>query len=1856
MYYWKITLGWVFARLIVCIISLSLILQSLPALAGEAASFSLPKPGAMVALSAPFSPVVLKGIKLDPQNPFRFHFYVDQGDSSVTKEESQRLIKYFLASLTISEKDLWVNLSPYEKDRIIPEAFGQTEMGRDLLAQDYILKQITASLIYPESQMGKQFWDKVYKEAKEKYGTTEIPINTFNKVWIMPEKAVVYENNGTAYVLENHLKVMLEQDYLAFQKNTVIPAKAGIQNKNNINTIGTEIVREIIIPALTKEVNEGKNFAQLRQVFYSLILATWYKNKIKDGILNKVYSDKNKILNLSFPNASIGDPEHIYQEYLKAFKKGVFNYIKEDVIDFLPRKYFSGGVIGAPNIKYVSPAMISPAQARYISQAMLVEVDGVVTMHSNQAMSADGDRAMAGKRLRLDNNVGEKSIEQALKLIISDRTLRRTVAKKIRKVLDSKAGAVQWVDLQVGGLSDQQFKQLGDVFILPGVGEGQPLLTRRGMLLGLAISAIGAAVGVGLWKSKHPLLYPVNFHFVFNSHQGVKQVQQVIDALAKAPRDRKKILLLEDFPPLEDFSFLINAMMNDAKRLDALDRGPNGRNFLEKINLGGISSLLGLSPQASLEVVLARLAEDKALFQQADAQQVLTNSYLRQRAEVYVKRLRQIKQASAARGAVHYGDPQADKIWALGIERYQPMLVKEDITVDAILMDGASVRFKMEAEKAFLNKDMDTYLKKTQAYMEAQHKASQLRDDIIADQLRALGRDEKNKGATIIIYRGELHHRTLEKHLKELQQGASDFQEEFESSFHQNPQNLSLIEFLVLSRIKNGVYHPEIPIDPDHLKLLFLEGRLSGTFSPRSGVAFELKKTAGDIAIEKYYPKLRNILLRLKGDALEKVVKDIQDNPLGSNPNPLFLSIYILEQLKKSGVASSEEINELFYAASYVDKGRDIEVQLELPSKRIEYFTFQKPMKPADKAMAVEIDDGLDKSKDAAMKSAFDADAVRELEDIFDEVLTHKDLYYLGEYEAGGMYLEGSIAGIPKILDNKRQELLGLLGAYPPGIVAIHNTRKEFVPAILDEGIKPSGDMGIPLVTYDFKTPGSIRGLAQAAGSFLGLEVEGWVGSVRLDELSAVIVDLKDRRASEAKYIYQSEGSDGFRWKHHYGMNEMPVLFDVDLSITEEVLDGVVDAYMAKKPELALALNGRITPDDVHQRLRQMALVYIWLNRLIEAFGKYNSAAKVEASGANTKLLNPVSRSSFAEGEARVKQLTGNSLMKHLYKRGDVELDAVVEFVKKDHPLKIKIFDRLDKMKDGEVLAEMQRVLALPHANDVGEEAIERGAYKGLHLYSAISLRELLLHSTYGREDMRQLLGGLGNYASSELEGYKEDKWVLVLIEHTYLLFRAIEVFSRQFSWDLFSKEDLDKQGGLLDYLIEFGSYEDEIRRFLNFSSDVLIERLDNQDMRPSIENFFALLDKLQQTDWPNEAFNANAKEWQRVLSLNEPYRDNIEKLKAALKPTNAIMSANPANAAMGVGRGAGEREMRLEGVDSALQQARQLEQVRKIHHVFRELLDAYGETPKYKEADLIKKVKFFNGKRLKVLAFSLMVSTAIAALPVIYNAPQEHGIGALINIIILGFTGSQGILFFLAGGFQVKGLDLMMIREESPFIEIAHEVTHMLRLPRHNFFANTYGILIANKLGEYDKFEWEKEDKLWAKVIYEKFPGSLKDQETLLRTLLKSKGYIRRGLLLVSDEDEIVNALKHARSVITQQDQSLPKSSDEESWHYDYGRIMAYLALKHYPNPNDALRHVYELSRESNIHRVQSDAAMRAKGGIDMNPAQMSLQVKNEGEGFHFDFNGVDIDAAQVTGAEFIINEIKPVTNLPMELGLPAA
>ena len=77
-----------------------------------------------------------------------------------------------------------------------------------------------------------------------------------------------------------------------------------------------------------------------------MILAVWFKKNLKQALLNQVYTDKSKVNGVNVDDPAI--KEKIYQQYLQAYKKGVFNYIKEEVDqnsqEIIPRKYFSGGL------------------------------------------------------------------------------------------------------------------------------------------------------------------------------------------------------------------------------------------------------------------------------------------------------------------------------------------------------------------------------------------------------------------------------------------------------------------------------------------------------------------------------------------------------------------------------------------------------------------------------------------------------------------------------------------------------------------------------------------------------------------------------------------------------------------------------------------------------------------------------------------------------------------------------------------------------------------------------------------------------------------------------------------------------------------------------------------------------------------------------------------------------------------------------------------------------------------------------------------------------------------------------------------------------------------------------------------------------------------------------------------------------------------------------------------------------------------------------------------------------------------------------------------------------------------------
>jgi hypothetical protein len=422
----------------------------------------MPNPGVRVSLSPEFTPANLKGMVIHPDNALQFDFLIQRGDQLLSADQKQaeykKLIKYFLASLAIPDENQWVNLSPYEKSRIIKDDFGKTEMGRDLLGQDYILKQLTSSLIYPESNLGKKFWDEVYSRAYQEYGTTNIPVNTFNKVWIVPDEALIFEKGNMVYIVKHHLKVMLEEDYLSLKKHTRL-----VQG-NSVNKLGSQMIREIVLPAIEKEVNEGKNFANLRQIYSGMILAAWYKRTLKESLLGKIYADKARIKGVNQPDP--GANEVIYRQYMQAFKKGVFNFIKEDVDKYtheaIPRKYFSGGTVSdgamySKEVRYADQAQLGEDLNQMIEKKDVLD-DADVTLREEQP-NPEKEAITVQIQHRSDGNLGDGTGQ-----LISQ------LKEEPRRLVGNISGIVTGISSQSSGISKIVFRRGKDEMTYDFVG------------------------------------------------------------------------------------------------------------------------------------------------------------------------------------------------------------------------------------------------------------------------------------------------------------------------------------------------------------------------------------------------------------------------------------------------------------------------------------------------------------------------------------------------------------------------------------------------------------------------------------------------------------------------------------------------------------------------------------------------------------------------------------------------------------------------------------------------------------------------------------------------------------------------------------------------------------------------------------------------------------------------------------------------------------------------------------------------------------------------------------------------------------------------------------------------------------------------------------------------------------------------------------------------------------------------------------------------------------------------------------------------------------------------------------------
>ena len=163
----------------------------------------------------------------------------------------------------------------------------------------------------------------------------------------------------SAYIYKAALKVMLEEDYLTSRGGsrtapTYQQYAFSDPRLKELNQYSTQLIRETIIPKLTKEINRSKRYAALRQVFYSLVLSRWFKTRYRSQMTEnrEQRTEKaNNYLNLidssdlsDLTSKQAWDKTTYFKAYQKSFKEGEYN-LSEPV--YTPtgqviRRYMSG--------------------------------------------------------------------------------------------------------------------------------------------------------------------------------------------------------------------------------------------------------------------------------------------------------------------------------------------------------------------------------------------------------------------------------------------------------------------------------------------------------------------------------------------------------------------------------------------------------------------------------------------------------------------------------------------------------------------------------------------------------------------------------------------------------------------------------------------------------------------------------------------------------------------------------------------------------------------------------------------------------------------------------------------------------------------------------------------------------------------------------------------------------------------------------------------------------------------------------------------------------------------------------------------------------------------------------------------------------------------------------------------------------------------------------------------------------------------------------------------------------------------------------------------------------------------------
>jgi hypothetical protein len=248
----------------------------------------------------------------------------------------------FNTGLAVPDDKFWVNLNPWEPDRIIDEQLWQSEVGRIMLEADLQMKKDLSNYGNPcSNETGKALWKLLHEKQDtliqrcmmmfpgEIKDINNIWFSPVMSSWIVPDKVYAYTNahrtqiyiinatltiQGELITEQTHFKVK-DQDRGTLSKGCLEELNKSAEEYGQYNY---ELIDRMILPYVIADVNRGEKYEDLRDIFIALALAQWYKLSIPPRM--DIFRDRLESSSFAVSKSMrLWSPKEIWDELVNSY-------------------------------------------------------------------------------------------------------------------------------------------------------------------------------------------------------------------------------------------------------------------------------------------------------------------------------------------------------------------------------------------------------------------------------------------------------------------------------------------------------------------------------------------------------------------------------------------------------------------------------------------------------------------------------------------------------------------------------------------------------------------------------------------------------------------------------------------------------------------------------------------------------------------------------------------------------------------------------------------------------------------------------------------------------------------------------------------------------------------------------------------------------------------------------------------------------------------------------------------------------------------------------------------------------------------------------------------------------------------------------------------------------------------------------------------------------------------------------------------------------------------------------------------------------------------------------------------------